>query len=59
MLDALIGTTYGLEHGTTLASSVVAGGVRVDGTMTGSEHGSTLTSSVVAGDVAWRGDVWF
>ncbi len=42
------GAMFGSEHGSTLASSVVAETSR-GGAMFGSEHGSTLASSVVAG----------
>jgi len=49
MLDAVSGTTAGPEHGSTLASSVVAEeGAGRGGTTAGPEHGSTLASSVVA-----------
>jgi len=49
------GTTAGCEHGSTLASSVVAEDVARGGTAAGSEHGSTLASSVVAEGVARGG----
>jgi len=41
------GTRAGAEHGSTLASSVVAEKGK-GGTAAGAEHGSTLASSVVA-----------
>jgi len=47
--DVARGTPAGVEHGSTLASSVVAEDV-ARSTPAGVEHGSTLASSVVAED---------